>query len=108
MAREHPVAVDRAPASLWVQQRLTEPVADDVLTVVWHSVTRLYWPAEETRAMNAAVDDARSRMPLAHVAMEHRWDASAQERDPGLPLLELDGEVLGTCDHHGPPLRLHG
>ncbi len=108
VAREHPVTVDRAPASSWVGQQLAEPMADDVLTVVWHSVTRLYWPTEETAAMNAAVDDARSRMPLAHVAMEHRWDAPSQEGDPGMPLLELDGEVLATCDHHGPPLKFHG
>ena len=108
VAREHPVTVDRAPASSWVGQQLAEPMADDVLTVVWHSVTRLYWPTEETAAMNAAVDDARSRMPLAHVAMEHRWDAPPQEGDPGMPHLELDGEVLATCDHHGPPLKFHG
>ena len=56
VAREHPVVVDRAPASTWVAQRLSEPVDDGVLTVVWHSVTRLYWPAEET-----AGDDGRGR-----------------------------------------------
>ena len=106
VAREHPVVVDRAPASEWVRERLADPVAEDVLTVVWHSVTRLYWPAEETAAMDAAVDEARSRMPLAHVAMEHRWDAAADERDPGMPLLEVDGDVLATCDHHGPPVAL--
>ena len=61
-----------------------EPVDDDVLTVVWHSVTRMYWPVEETAAMDAAVEEARSRMPLAHVAMEHRWDArSGRRRGPG-------------------------
>src|SRR6188472_1173580 len=64
VVREHPVPVDRAPASRWVAERLADPVDDDVLTVVWHSVTRLYWPAEETSAMTAAVDEARTRIPL--------------------------------------------
>ena len=84
MAREHPVVVDRAPASAWVAERLADPVDDDVLTVVWHSVTRLYWPTEETAAMTAAVDEARGRMPLVHVAMEHDWrGAAAAEATPG-------------------------
>jgi hypothetical protein len=108
VAREHPVVVDRAPASAWVAERLAEPVGDDVLTVVWHSVTRLYWPRDETVAMTAAVDEARQRVPVVHIAMEHRWQAAAEGDDPGLPLLTLDDEVLATCDHHGPPIRLAG
>ena len=83
-----------------------EPVADGVLTVVWHSVTRLYWPAEETAAMTAAVDEARARIPVVHVAMEHDWPAAARGDDPGLPLLTVDDDVVATCDHHGPPIRL--
>ena len=106
VARANPVVVDRAPASDWVARQLAGPVDDDVLTVVWHSVTRLYWPVDETAAMDAAVEEARQRMPLAHVAMEHRWESVGRAEDPGLPLLELDGEVLATCDHHGPPVRL--
>jgi hypothetical protein len=106
VAREHSVAVDRAPASTWVAERLADVVDDDVLTVVWHSVTRLYWPAEETEAMTAAVDEARARIPLVHVAMEHGWPEPGSGDDPGLPLVTVDDDVLATCDHHGPPLRL--
>lgn len=106
VARDHPVVVDRAPASLWVAEQLADPVADDVLTVVWHSVTRMYWPPEESAAVAAAVDGARTRMPVAHVALEHDWALVAGADAPGLPLLELDGEVLGVGDHHGPPVRL--
>jgi hypothetical protein len=106
VAREHPVAVDRAPASTWVAERLADVVDDDVLTVVWHSVTRLYWPTEETSAMTAAVDEARARIPLVHVAMEHGWPEPGSGDDPGLPLVTVDDDVLATCDHHGPPLRL--
>ncbi|HNV40878.1 MAG TPA: DUF2332 domain-containing protein [Ornithinibacter sp.] len=105
VAREHPVVVDRAPASQWVAERLAEPVPDGVLTVVWHSVTRMYWPAEETAAVDDAVRVARGRMPLAHVAFEHDWAAASGSGSPGLPRVELDGEVLGVGDHHGPPVR---
>ncbi|GAA4411839.1 DUF2332 domain-containing protein [Fodinibacter luteus] len=106
VARAHPVVVDRAPASQWVAERLAGPAEPGVLTVVWHSVTRLYWPADETAAMQAAVDEARSRMPVAHVALEHDWSSAGGGVDPGLPSIELDGEVLGVGDHHGPPVRL--
>ena len=107
VCREHGVTVDRAEASAWVAEQLSAPVDEDVLTVVWHSVTRLYWPAEETAAMDAAVEEARRRMPVAHVALEHRWDAAPGEDDPGMPLLEVDGTVVATCDHHGPPVQLN-
>ncbi len=110
--RETPVAVDRARAAEWVTERLADPVDDDVLTVVWHSVTRLYWPREESRAMEAAVASARDRMPVAHVAMEHPWTPDGEPPPDtsagGLPVIELDGEVLGTCEHHGPPVRWGG
>ena len=106
VAREQPVTVDRAPAATWVADRLAERVPADVLTVVWHSVTRMYWPPEETAAMEAAIDAARSRIPLAHVAMEHDWGEARGAATPGMPSLELDGTVLARCDHHGPPVNL--
>ncbi|MGL4745197.1 MAG: DUF2332 domain-containing protein [Dermatophilaceae bacterium] len=100
------VVVDRASAADWLTRRLAEPVDDGVLTVVWHSVTRLYWPAKEIAAVTAAIDDARARMPLAHLALEHSWDAVGAVGDPGLPRLEVDGEPVAVCDHHGPPVRV--
>jgi hypothetical protein len=114
VARAHPVAVDRARGASWVAERLAEPVPPDVLTVVWHSVTRLYWPREETEGLATAIDDARDRLPLAHVAMEHPWSADGALPGPDsaaealMPTIELDGEVLGSCDHHGPPVVLSG
>lgn len=104
-----PVTVDRASAADWVTQRLAEPVDPGVLTVVWHSVTRMYWPAEETRRLEQAVAEARGRMPLAHVAMEHAWGSDGLPAgEAGLPTVELDGEVLARCGHHGPPVTLVG
>lgn len=57
--------------------------------------------------MTTAVDRARPRIPVAHVALEPSWEALSGGDGHGLPVLELDGEVLGTADHHGPPVRLH-
>ncbi len=110
VARSAPVVVDRASAAEWVAARLAEPVAPDVLTVVWHSVTRMYWPVDETAAMEAAVEAARSHVPMAHVAMEHPWrpDHGRPTDMDVLPLVEVDGVAIATCDHHGPPVRLLG
>ncbi len=110
VVRAHPVPVDRARGAPWVAEQLADPPPDELLTVVWHSVTRLYWPVEESRALESAVDEARARMPLAHVAMEHPWPADGSEPVPRsgdevLPEVTLDGEVLATCGHHGPPVR---
>lgn len=107
--RAEPVPLDRESATSWVEARLAEPAPDGVLTVVWHSVSRLYWPLEETLAMTAAVDGARGRMPLAHITMENPWQAGADRpslAQGALPQVELDGEVLASCGHHGPPLVL--
>lgn len=109
VAGDTSVTVDRGTAADWVTERLSEPVDPDVLTVVWHSVTRMYWPAEETRRMEQAIADARTRMPLAHVAMEHAWGPDGlPPGEAGLPAVELDGEVLARCGHHGPPVTLLG
>ncbi len=106
--RHEPPTVDRASAAAWVADQLALPAEDDVLTVVWHSVTRMYWPLEESLALHAAVDEARARRPVAHVSMENPWHPGADrpsiERD-AMPAVELDGEVLGTCGHHGPPVE---
>jgi hypothetical protein len=113
VARAHPVAVDRARGAPWVAEQLAVAPEEGVLTVVWHSVTRLYWPAEESRALAEAVAEARARMPLVHLGMEHPWPADGSEPVPRagdevLPEVELDGEVLATCGHHGPPVRWVG
>jgi hypothetical protein len=108
VVQDAPVTVDRGTAATWVREQLARPAEPGVLTVVWQSVTRMYWPAEETRLVEEAVAQARGRMPLAHVAMEHPWgpDDALPSGDAGLPLVELDGEVLARCDHHGPPVTL--
>ncbi|MFC7487682.1 DUF2332 domain-containing protein [Knoellia sp. CPCC 206453] len=102
--REHPVVIDRAPAAEWVQDQLAVPAPDGVLTVVWHSITRQYWPAAEYAAMLAAIDEARSRMPLVRVALEDPTPLPTS--GTWQPQVEVDDDVIAHCTYHGPPLNL--
>jgi hypothetical protein len=102
--------VDRADASSWLAGQLSVAPAPDVLTVVWHSVTRVYWPAEETTRVGGLIAAAGQRMPLAHVAMEYPVAESARAAElsvsvhsPGNP---VDTEVLATVADHGIPVRV--
>ncbi|HRW19303.1 MAG TPA: DUF2332 domain-containing protein [Dermatophilaceae bacterium] len=100
VVRQHPVTVEAAGAGEWLERRLADPVDDDVLTIVWQSITRMYWPPEETRRTEAAVAQARSRIPLAHVTMEHEpGDGPAADA-----ALAVDGRILGLVHPHGIPL----
>jgi hypothetical protein len=117
IAAEYPVPVDRASAGQWLAGRLAEPVADGVLTVVWHSITRQYWPPAEVAAMSEVLDTARCRMPIAHIAMEfpasgddgsavsRRAELSVQLSVPAGPA-DPAPVVLGTVADHGVPVRL--
>ena len=87
-----------------LREQLASPVPDGVVTVVWHSITRQYWPPQEYVAMLGAVDEARARMPVVRVALE---DPDPLPSDgPWLPQIEVDDDVIGHCTHHGPPLTL--
>ena len=80
-----------------------------MLTVVWQSVTRQYWPRSEVEELARVIAAARSRVPLAWVTMESP-EAGGFDRvtdhSSGLPVIEVDGEVIGGCDYHGPPVSL--
>ena len=102
--RDHPVVIDRAGAADWVREQLSGSRSGDVLTVVWHSITRQYWPAAEYASMVEAIDEARSRMPVVRVALED--PDSLPTTGTWRPQVELDDEVIGHCTHHGPPLEL--
>ncbi|WP_162248066.1 DUF2332 domain-containing protein [Angustibacter sp. Root456] len=111
IARTDPPRVEAASAGEWLEQVLAERPDDDVLTVVWQSITRMYWPAEELARVQAALDQAGRRLPrLAHVAMEYgAAEAGAQLTVDvwrgGAP----DGArtlVAGVHDH-GLPVTLH-
>jgi len=102
--RAHPVVIDRAPAADWVREQLADPAPDGALTVVWHSITRQYWPAAEYAAMLAAIDEARSRMPVVRVALED--PSPLPPSGTWQPQVEVDDDVIAHCTHHGPPLNL--
>jgi len=106
---EHPVVVDAAPASAWVREQLAVSPPASVLTVVWQSITRQYWPAEESAAVDAAIEEARARMPISHVTMEGVPPVQGTDgytiREHG-PEVAVDGDVVARCHHHGPPIVL--
>lgn len=105
VAHDVPVVVDRAGAADWLEEQLAGEGEPDVLTVVWQSITRQYWPAEETERVEAVIAEARARRPVAHIAME---DPRAQGLDPGegLPVtIEVDDELVARCHYHGVPVE---
>jgi hypothetical protein len=112
LAAAHPPQVERAAAGEWLEARLAEPPPDDVVTVVWHSITRQYWPAGDVRRGAAAIRAAARLGAVAHVSMEYpdgelergarltlEW--SAGPADP-----RMHGERLGSVADHGLPVRI--
>lgn len=96
IAREHPVTLDRAPAAEWLSAHVAGPGPADVLTIVWQSITRQYWPAAESAAVDRVVEDARGRMPISQITME------------GIPSLDVAGGGGFRSELHGPDLRVDG
>lgn len=90
VVRHDPVTVDRAPAAEWVADQLAAIHGDDVLTVVWHSITQQYWPTAQSEGVAQAIEDARRRIPVAHHG----------------PELSCDGDVVARSHHHGPPISV--
>ena len=122
VARQVPVRVDAAGAGDWLPDRLAEDEPDaEHLTVVWHSVTQLYWPAGEVARVDAALADHGRRHRVAEVAMEFEPEPdgpAAAEVDPATrrPTLRTrlwDPAVggprdvlLGRVHDHGVPVWL--
>lgn len=109
VARRHHVRIDRAPASTWISEQLARPVDQDVLTIVWQSITDQYWPRSERAAVAGAIAEARERMPLAHVSMEGLPPPQASDgyaiKQHG-PATRVDGALIARSHHHGLPLVL--
>lgn len=110
LAAADPPVVDEASAGEWLEEQLLQPVDEDVLTCVWQSVTRLYWPPEETERVNAAVAAAAREQAIAHVSMEYEL---SQTEGAVLTLDWSDGkgsglrqERLATVGDHGFPVTL--
>ncbi len=111
VARRHPVTVDEAPAGEWLENQLAEPVSEDTMTVVWQSITRMYWPAAESARVDAAVAEAAQRQCVAHVSMEH---SSGELLLPDLTLVGIgpdgrpskDVATLASVGDHGIPVAM--
>lgn len=115
-----PVTVDRAPAGQWLADQLAGAPRPGVLTVVWHSITRQYWPASEVAEVDSILETAGQLMPIAHIAMESPVLASDRASDmqgyqpPRLTVrlsvpdkvLDESPVLLGTVADHGVPVRL--
>lgn len=72
-----------------------------MLTVVWQSITRLYWPTEETARVKAAIAEAGERIPISHVSMEYCQDALATGAN-----LVLDGNRMERPERRRGPAHL--
>jgi len=120
VAADCPVTVDRAPAAEWLAEQLAGPPEPGVLTVVWHSITRQYWPADEVTAVAAVLAAAGRRMPMAHIAMESPVLSTDRASDmrgyqpprltvqlavPGV-LADPEPVMLGLVADHGVPVTL--
>ncbi len=110
VAAEHPPVVDEAPAGAWLDERLTGG-GDDVLTVVWNSVTRLYWPEAEVAAVDRTLAEFGAQRLLARVSMEFGNEPDASPRPELRTTLWRPGQdprhvLLGTAHDHGVPVRL--
>jgi hypothetical protein len=115
LAAVHQPVVERASAASWLDARLDAgPDDDDALTVVWHSITQLYWPASEIDAVRTALNAYGQQHRLAEVAMEYPPGGGRADQPEVLTTLwSGDGSPprerrLGTAHDHGIPVRVTG
>ena len=84
LAAAHPPVVDRASAAAWLTAQLAARPADpSTLTVIWHSVTQLYWPVAEIAAVRAALSGYGRDHRVGEVGMEYVPDDAAGEEAGG-------------------------
>jgi hypothetical protein len=107
-----PAHVDEAGAGEWLERQLGHPPDPGVLTVVWHSITRMYWPPTETDRVQTAIADAGRRFVIAHLAMEYPSLDDAHGAELTLDLLSPDDVVvprtqrLALVADHGVPVTM--
>jgi hypothetical protein len=115
LARSAPVTIDRADAGAWVEERLAgtttsdASAADELATVVFHSIVLQYLPVDSRHRMRDALHATGARAtdaaPLAWLRMEPAGE-SADLRLTWWP----GGEeaVLATAGYHGGTIRWNG
>lgn len=113
LAQQGSPQVDRAPASEWLTGQLAADPDPEVLTVVWQSITQLYWPAEEIEQVQAILGRYGARHPLGHVSMEYVAHAPRGAKPHVTTTLWRPGQsdplrirTVGTAHDHGIPVQL--
>ena len=89
---------------------LAEPQA---LTVVWHSITQMYWPAEEHAAVEALLASWGQHQRIGEVGLEFDL-AGPQVAEPELRTRLWNSDtastsrqrLIGTAHYHGVPVTL--
>jgi hypothetical protein len=103
LAGVHGPQVFRASADAWIRDALTAPHP-----VVWHSITRQYWPPEVVARVERALAEYGADRPLGRVALEY-------DRPGKVPVLSVDHwpgdgtrrtQVVATVHFHGVPVRM--
>lgn len=118
LAVGHPPVVDRGSAATWLGAQLDtrhgSGLDDDALTVVWHSVTQLYWPASEIDAVRTILNAYGQQHQVAEVGLEYPPGGGPADQPEvrtvlwpgnGWPARE---RRLATSHDHGVPVRLLG
>lgn len=113
LAAVQPPVVDRASAADWLARQFEAEPDPTVLTVVWHSVTQLYWPASELAAVDGALAAYGCAHPLAEVGMEYPSQGGTHGEPPQVSTRYWAGDrssprhrVVGTAHDHGIPVLL--
>jgi len=111
IAAAHPLRIDEASASHWLRDALTDE--PDGLPVVWHSVTQMYWPRDEVRAVEEILSRYGARHLLGEVSLEYDVDGPRGTKpelrtrlwnpDSGCSIRE---RRLGIAHDHGIPVTL--
>lgn len=106
LAVDDPPTVETAGAAEWLERQLGQPVEPAVLTVVWQSVTRQYWPPAEQSEVARLIEDKAAEIPLAHVSMEY---PQVGRPCPAELVVRVTGAApvrLATVADHGVPVSL--
>jgi hypothetical protein len=108
IARETPVAIERADAGAWVTDQLARRRAG-LATVVYHSIVLQYVPRPSRHQMSDALftagENATPDAPVAWLRME----PAGEMADLRLRLWPGgEDEVLAECGYHGRPIRWRG
>ncbi len=108
VARRMPAPVDRADATVWLNEHLADPVPGTI-TVVVHSIMFQYLSGDGRRGLLAAVEGAGRRAsadaPVAWLRMEPGGE-QAEIRLTTWP--GGTAGLLATSSYHGPPIRWLG